>query len=54
MVVLLTVDERYSNWAREVGVEVGSVHSEKEKETLSAELMLLLHSCMDWTLKILR
>ena len=31
---LAAVDERYSNWAREVGVEVGSVHSEKEKEDI--------------------
>ena len=39
---LHTVDERYSNWAREVGVEVGSVHSEKEKEDIICRIDALV------------
>jgi hypothetical protein len=34
---LASVDERYANWAKEVGVKVGSVKSDSEKDGLIAE-----------------
>ncbi len=35
---LAAVDDRYADWAAEVGVPVGSVKSEAEKDDLIAEL----------------
>jgi hypothetical protein len=39
---LSAVDNRYSTWAKEVGVKVGSVKTESEKEKLVAELDALV------------
>ena len=35
---LAAIDDRYSDWAEKVGVPVGSVKSQTEKEDLIAEL----------------
>ena len=39
---LAAVDERYSEWAREVGVEVGTANDEPTKSDLIAELDALV------------
>jgi hypothetical protein len=39
---LAAVDARYTHWAKEVGVEVGSVENESEKAALIAELDALV------------
>ncbi len=39
---LAAVDERYADWAAEVGVPVGSVTSQAEKDALIAELDALV------------
>ena len=46
---LATPDKRFTDWAREVGVPVGSVKSESEKQDLIHELdaVSLTSTCLD-------